>query len=47
MVTEVTDESISIKKLKKSPVDRAFGVWKTKTPSTKFVDKLRKDWRIF
>ena len=43
--TKVTDEGILIKKLNKSPVDRAFGIWKDKTPGTAFVDKLRKDWR--
>ena len=45
MITEVTNEGILIKRLKKSPVDRAFGIWKIKTSSVKFVEKLRKDWR--
>ncbi len=45
MITKVIDEGILIKRLNKSPVDRAFGIWKDKTPGTVFVDKLRKDWR--
>ena len=45
MVTEVVEKGILIKKLNKSPVDRAFGIWKTKDSGIKFVDKIRKDWR--
>ncbi len=45
MVTEATNDGILIRRLKKSPVDKAFGIWKTKISGIKFVDKVRKDWR--
>ena len=46
MITEVDNKGrIIIKKLEKSPVDSAFGIWKTKKTGTEFVNEIRKDWR--
>ena len=46
MTTELTEYGeIRIKKLSKSPVDAAFGMWKgMKETGSEHVNKLRKGW---
>lgn len=43
MVTTKTGV-VLLKKLKKSPVDRAFGNWKAKETGIEYMDKFRDEW---
>ena len=47
MISEVDEKGeIKIKKLGKSPVEAAFGIWEEmKTTGKEYEDNVRKEWR--
>lgn len=41
----VEDGGITIEVLKRDPIDETFGTWKDEVEGTKYVDKLRSEWK--
>lgn len=47
MTAEVKGETIILKKMKKNPVEEAFGCWGPGKSGIEMVDELRASWRDF
>lgn len=47
VVIEERDKEVVLRKVKKNPVESAFGIWrgKIKEESKEYVDKLRESWK--
>ena len=47
MIAEVKGDTIVLRKIKKSPIDTAFGCWGKGKSGIETVDELRASWRNF
>ncbi|MBD3204133.1 AbrB/MazE/SpoVT family DNA-binding domain-containing protein [Candidatus Woesearchaeota archaeon] len=47
MITRKENDKIIVEKVKDSPVDKAFGIWKNKFRKTsiEIVDRMRNKWK--